>query len=161
MSAFKGWDAQALEALQKRGLTEQDKKRLKHAEQCAVPATEMPEISESRSQQLLIKEFAYRWPAIHATGALFAVPNQAKRGIANASRMKAEGMVKAVSDLILLWPSNGYHGAVIEMKTSKGKATIEQLTWQAERKASGYAAAVCHSVDEAIAFLRGYLNESK
>ena len=128
------------------------------AVECLKPVNEPAKIPETRVQQAFIKEFAFRWPQIYQTGALFAVPNEGKRSRATASRMKAEGMRKGVSDLVLLWPSNGFHGAVIELKTKGGKVDAEQLTWQAHRKQSGYAAVVCWSAEEAIEFCKQYLN---
>lgn len=148
------------EAMQARINASRDKnaERLyKKAIDCLKPVNEPAKIPETKIQQAFIREFAFRWPHIYQRGALFAVPNQGKRSRANASRMKAEGMVKDVSDLILLYPSNGYHGAVIEMKTSGGKVDIGQLTWQAYRREDGYAAVVCWSVEEAIEFCKQYL----
>lgn len=118
-------------------------------------------VSESKIQQAIIREFARRWPKIYATGALFAVPNQGKRGKATASRMKSEGMVAGVSDLILLWPSNGYHGAVLEMKIPGKKPSAGQCEWLMHREASGYMAAFEDSVEGGIRFFSDYLNNKK
>ena len=157
---FKGWDEQALEALKARGLTEVDKRRLKHAESCAVPAV-VPEVPETKIQQQLIRAFALKWPKIYASGALFAVPNQGKRSRATASRMKAEGMVKGVTDLILLWPANGYHGAMLEMKAPGGQVSKEQREWMQARAESGYKAGVEYSLEGGLAFFEQYLTETK
>ncbi len=154
---FKGWDSQALEALQKRGMTAQDQRRLTHAAACAVPAL-VPDETETKIQQRLIRAFALKWPHIYASGALFAVPNQGKRNRSTASRMKAEGMVKGVADLILLWPSNGYHGAVLEMKAADGKASDSQRDWLAARERSGYKTGVENSFEGGLKFFEDYLN---
>ena len=122
---------------------------------------EAPKVSETKVQQGVVKEFALRYPEIYSSGALFAVPNQGKRNRANASRMKAEGMVSGVADLILLWPVADYCGACIEMKEKGGKISPEQSVWLAQRKISGYAVAVCWSHEEAMKFFDDYLNNSK
>lgn len=156
------WTQQDIDRIKARQNTQQLQNAARlysKAVECLKPVNNPPVIPETRVQQAFIKEFAYRWPDIYQSGALFAVPNQGKRSRANASRMKSEGMVRAVSDLILLWPSNGYHGAVIEMKTKGGKVDSEQLNWQAHRRQSGYAAAVCWSAEEAINFCIEYLKK--
>lgn len=154
--SFKGWDTQALEALQKRGMTAQDQRRLTHAAACAVPAL-VPDETETKIQQQLIRAFALKWPHIYASGALFAVPNQGKRKKATASRMKAEGMVKGVADLILLWPSNGYHGAVLEMKAAGGIVSEAQSRWLAAREKSGYKSGIEYSLEGGLKFFEEYL----
>jgi hypothetical protein len=47
---------------------------------------------------------------------LFSIPNGGERGVANAARLKAEGVKSGVSDLCLPVPRRGYHGFFIEMK---------------------------------------------
>ena len=144
---FKGWTSENLEAAQKAALS----KRLDKA-------AKAPTVPETVIQQNVIKEFKLRWPAIYNTGALFATPNEGKRTRANASRMKAEGMVSGVADLVFLWPVGDYCGACVEMKSKVGKLRPEQKDWLKHREISGYATAVCYSEKEAIEFFDKYLN---
>lgn len=115
-------------------------------------------VSESQIQQAVIREFAHRWPKIYASGALFAVPNQGRRGKANASRMKAEGMVAGVADLILLVPRGGYNGACVELKAPGGKATKAQSEWLEARRKDGYYTMVAYGDTCAIQVFIDYLN---
>lgn len=100
-------------------------------------------------------------------GLLFAVPNGGARSKATAGKLKAEGVVPGVSDLILLVPQwfttwRGQEGCLfaglcIEMKTAKGRQSPEQKEWQAKVKSKGYEYAVCRSLDEFMAVVNGYL----
>lgn len=62
----------------------------------------------------------------------FAVPNGGKRDAKTGARMKYEGAVRGVADLILLIPKKGWASLCIEMKTPKGTQSEHQRTWQTE-----------------------------
>lgn len=97
---------------------------------------------------------------------LFHVPNGGSRSKIEGARFKAMGVKPGVSDLILLYPSRGFHGLCIEMKhdatglsdVAKAKMVSQEqnqfLTWQAE---AGYCCGVAYGYQEAIAALRWYL----
>lgn len=116
-----------------------------------------PKIAETDLQAQVIEWFAWKYPDIYKTGALIAIPNAGKRGRKAASQMKKEGLWKGASDLVLFWPSNGKHGAVLEMKTDGGKLRPEQMEWLAQRKASGYESGVAWNYAEATSFFENYL----
>jgi hypothetical protein len=77
---------------------------------------------------------------------LFAVPNGGFRGKATAGKLKAEGVVSGVSDLILLYPTIGYHGLCIEMKNEKGTQSARQKEWARAVRENGYAYMVIRSL---------------
>ena len=130
---------------------------------------------EHNLQCACVKWFAYQHPELQ--GLLFAVPNGGARSKATAGKLKAEGVVAGVADLILLVPkfivvhaennADGVEchvdlatltcGLCIEMKTSKGRQSPEQKEWQAKVEAHGYKYAVCHSLDEFINTINDYL----
>lgn len=97
---------------------------------------------------------------------LFHVPNGGSRSKIEGARFKAMGVRAGVSDLLLLYPSRGYHGLCIEMKhdaaglplpVKERMVSAEQnqfLTWQAE---AGYATGVAYGYDEAVLALKWYL----
>lgn len=62
----------------------------------------------------------------------FTVPNGGKRDAKTGARMKYEGAVRGVADLILLIPKKGWASLCIEMKTPKGTQSEHQRTWQTE-----------------------------
>ena len=114
-------------------------------------------------QSACVRWFNYQWPQY--SGLLFAVPNGGARSKATAGKLKAEGVVPGVADLILLVPKlmmiemNPFIlcALCIEMKTAKGRQSHEQKEWQAKVESKGYKYAVCHSLDEFMAVVNGYL----
>lgn len=123
--------------------------------------------AESRLQEACVRLF--RLEHRERAGLLFAVPNGARVGQAQARILKAEGMLSGVSDLILMVPASGYHALCIEMKMEEeiwkgGKRTLtrtyqrpEQRAFQAAVTAQGYAYEVVRSVDEFRALTSAYL----
>lgn len=123
---------------------------------------------EHQLQCACVRWFAYQYPQYN--GLLFAVPNGSYRSKATAGRLKAEGVVAGVSDLILLVPrcrasiteNNAAsieikHALCIEMKTAKGRQSPEQKIWQRLVEEHGYKYAVCRSLDEFIDTVEAYL----
>lgn len=131
---------------------------------------------EHNIQCACVRWFNLQWPQYR--GLLFAVPNGGARSKATAGKLKAEGVVPGVSDLILLVPRFGFPhiiegnadgmvsyvgtdelccGLCIEMKTAKGRQSPEQKEWQAKVEAQGYKYAVCHSLDEFMNTINNYL----
>lgn len=87
---------------------------------------------EHRLQAACVRWFRLQYPK-HSHN-LFAVPNGGKRDRVTAAKLKAEGVVAGVSDLILLLPRGPYHGLLIEMKTRTGRQAESQREWQAARR---------------------------
>ena len=121
---------------------------------------------EHNIQCACVRWFNYQWPEYH--GLLFAVPNGGARSKATAGKLKAEGVVAGVADLILLVPKwvkakddEGwkilFHALCIEMKTQKGRQSPEQIRWMERVAANGYKYAVCHSLEEFMAVVNGYM----
>ena len=69
---------------------------------------------------------------------LFAVPNGGRRDHITGARLKAEGVVAGVADLLLLVPSQQHHALCIEMKTVKGRQSPAQKEWQQHAETHGY-----------------------
>lgn len=62
---------------------------------------------------------------------LFAVPNGGRRSKSEASRLKSEGVVPGVSDMILLLPRGGHNSLCIEFKYGRNTQSARQKEWQA------------------------------
>ena len=136
---------QALERNRKRGTAPRmDNGDLEHDIQCSC-----------------IKWFRAQYPQLSKL--LFAVPNGGFRNKATAGKMKAEGVVAGVSDILLLVPNKLFHGLCIEMKWEKteydenGKAHVtrsyqseEQKEWMLAVENQGYRYVVCRSLDEFV-----------
>lgn len=87
------------------------------------------------------------------TVALVAVPNGGKRTPWAARQAKKEGLATGFPDIVALWPGGG--GAFIELKSATGRVSDNQADWLARLADMGHRAAVCRTVDDAVAFLRG------
>lgn len=100
---------------------------------------------EHELQGMCVDWFAWQYPKLR--GLLFAVPNGGYRSKTVAGKMKVEGVVAGVSDLVLLDPMGGAP-LLIEMKTAKGKQSLEQKEWQdtVERFLQHYV--VCRSLED-------------
>ena len=115
---------------------------------------------EHNIQCACVRWFNYQWPEYR--GLLFAVPNGGARSKATAGKLKAEGVVAGVADLILLVPFlqecvQYFNGLCIEMKTSKGKQSQEQKDWECKVRGQGYEYRVIRSLDEFIEVVDSYL----
>ena len=110
---------------------------------------------ESKLQQACIKWWNLQYPRHH--GLLFAIPNGGSRNIVTAVRLKGEGVISGVSDLILLMPNKDYHGLCIEMKYGKGKQQQSQKDWQTKVESQGYKYSVCNSIESFMKEINGYI----
>ena len=84
------------------------------------------------------------------------IPNEGKRSLSYAARMKRMGLRSGFPDLLVPLARGGYHGLFIEMKYGKNKTTKEQKEWLERLSAEGYACAVCYNAAEAIKTIEGY-----
>lgn len=115
-----------------------------------------PSDEEHRIQVSCVRWFRLKYP--HLFARLFAVPNGGRRDGVTGARLKAEGVLPGVADLILLVPNAKYHALLIEMKTPKGRQSDTQKWWEQEICADGeFKYVVCRSLDDFIREVEGYL----
>ncbi|GAB3889753.1 hypothetical protein GCM10028803_00120 [Larkinella knui] len=93
---------------------------------------------------------------------LFAIPNGGHRNKAVATKLKAEGVLAGVPDLLLAVPSGRFCGLFIEMKVryqdgSKNYASPEQKEVMAGLHKQGYQVATCYDLTEFILTINEYL----
>lgn len=123
---------------------------------------------ESAIQQVCVQWFRLRYPKL--AHVLVHVPNEGKRMVkmvrtatgyrqvcTGAAKLKAEGMVPGVADLLLLVPRGGFGCLAIEMKSKKGVVRDTQKEWAEKCKAAGNMYAICRSVDEFMEIVDNYL----
>lgn len=116
-----------------------------------------PHDDEHRLQVACVRWFKYQYPSI--AHALFAVPNGGRRDITTGAKLKAEGALAGVSDLILLKSNDKYGALLIEMKTPKGKQSQYQKQWEKDiTKHNEYKYIVCHSFEEFQKGVNEYLS---
>lgn len=114
-----------------------------------------PGDEEHRLQVACVQWFHYQYPN-HAHN-LFAVPNGGKRDKVTAAKLKAEGALAGVADLILLIQSKGYGALLIEMKTSSGRQADSQKAWQKAIEKDGYKYVICRSISDFIKEVNSYM----
>ncbi len=82
--------------------------------------------------------------------------NGVKLSKAQAGKALRQGMKKGVPDLFLPVKQGGFSGLYIEMKSAKGRISIEQSKFLKDVSDNGYAAFVCYSANEAIKRIEDY-----
>lgn len=104
---------------------------------------------------------------IEALELFFHIPNGGHRHPAVGAKLKAQGTKAGVPDLFLAVPRQvredgelvWKHGLFIELKRAgnEGRLSPSQGDWIARLREQGYAVAVCHGCEEAIAAILEYL----
>jgi hypothetical protein len=90
------------------------------------------------------------------------IPNEGKRSVHYAQKLKRMGMRKGVSDFFLPLPTTKHHGLWIELKRFKGsRETPEQKEWIQRMRSMKYKAEFAYGCDHAKQILIDYLQESK
>jgi hypothetical protein len=81
----------------------------------------------------------------------FAIPNGGLRNIRVAASLKAEGVKRGVPDICIMLP----YGRVgwMELKTTKGRQSLEQKGFEARCARIGHPYALVRSIDDAQAAL--------
>lgn len=99
-----------------------------------------PTASEHAHQRALVAWFRQTYP----DQTLFAIPNGGQRNPATAARLRAEGVLTGVPDLLWLearcW---------IEMKTPTGRLAPSQREFLARAEAAGYRTLVGYGFEDA------------
>ncbi|HZK84869.1 MAG TPA: VRR-NUC domain-containing protein [Desulfosporosinus sp.] len=89
---------------------------------------------------------------------LHAIGNgNARTNVIQGARMKREGVLAGVSDIMLPVSRNGYHGLYIELKVKGNTTSASQKWWIEQTTKQGYLAKVCYGWIEAKEVLEGYL----
>ena len=91
---------------------------------------------------------------------LFAVPNGEFRSQSTGAKLKEEGVLAGVSDLILLVPRKGYGALCIEMKTASNNSrqSLVQKMWQEDvERNNDYKYVICRSVNGFIEVVDEYM----
>lgn len=104
---------------------------------------------EDSLQQAVVQYIRLQYPHVLA----FHVPNGGKRGKWEASRLKKQGVLAGVSDILIFWL--GGHGA-IELKAGRNTTTPQQDYFGDRWEWAGGHYKVCRSVDEVAAALKDW-----
>ena len=111
---------------------------------------------ESQIQKNCVTWFRLQYPKIGRL--LFAVPNGGARNAKEAAIMKGEGVTAGVADLILLYPSGGFHSLCIEFKTpSKSSRHCRRAKVGVTARTSCNKYIVCRSLEDFQQVIRAYI----
>lgn len=91
----------------------------------------------------------------------FAIPNGGARNAVTGARLKAEGVLAGVPDLMIAEPRGYWAGLFVEMKTEKGRLSEAQSKMQRALIAKGYLFAVCRSFDDFRQIVKDYMAEGR
>jgi hypothetical protein len=112
-------------------------------------------VTESQIQIGCVRWFKYQYPQFSTL--LVHVPNGRRRHIRDAAKLKMEGVVAGVADLVLFVPSHGWHGLLIEIKTDKGRQSQSQKEWATNVISMGYRYQIAKSIDDFVLIIKEYL----
>lgn len=88
---------------------------------------------------------------------MYAIRNEGKRSYGLAVHEKKAGLKKAVPDICLPIPKGQFGALYIEMKSAKGKLSIEQQEYLRLLTKFGNRCVVCYNSDDAIDAIIEYL----
>lgn len=76
-----------------------------------------------------------------------------------AGKAKTSGMLPGVPDLFLPVKNSHFSGLYIEMKSSKGRVSVEQSRYLKCAAENGYSVVVCYSAVDAINTIKAHLEQ--
>lgn len=97
---------------------------------------------ESQLQQMCVRYFRYVYPQY----VIYAIPNGGFRNAIEAKRLKAEGVLAGVADLVIMLPKG--KSLYIEMKVKGNRQTENQKVFQDKAITLGHLYTVCYSFEE-------------
>lgn len=110
---------------------------------------------ESNTQRAFVQWFRLQW---REYGRLcFAVPNGGARNSVEASRLKAEGVMSGVADILITVPRGVYGCLGLEFKTQHGRQSDAQKAWAEAFTAAGNMYVVVRTVSEAARVANDYM----
>ena len=113
---------------------------------------------ESRMQVQCVKWFRLQYRQMGDL--LIHVPNGGSRDLRTAQRLKAEGVVPGVSDLVLFIPNLTHHGLFIELKIKPNKQSEHQKKWQLMVEAMNYKYVLVYSFEDFILQIQDYFDNA-
>ena len=113
-------------------------------------------MSEERLQSEVVKYISLQYPKAKYCASLGGQyqPYQSQR-----SKAISTGYSKGFPDLFIYEARNGYHGLALEIKTLKGRATIEQKEWIEALNERGFKAEVVKGLPAILDLIDSYMNE--
>lgn len=100
-----------------------------------------------RQDEHVLQSTCVRWfRYVYDDCMIFAIPNGGRRDNTTGARLKIEGVLAGVADLVVL--AQNRRAFFIEMKTQKGYQSAAQKEFQVRVTQMQFGYHVCHSFDE-------------
>jgi len=110
---------------------------------------------ESTEQIILVARIRQFYPGI----VVFAIPNGGNRSITEATRLKAEGVLAGVPDLMVAHATQDWNGLFIELKRAKGgTVSARQKAMMSRLENAGYCCLVAHGAEHGWQLFESYMN---
>lgn len=105
-----------------------------------------------------IHKTAMDWVRSHKelNGLVIHIPNEGRRSKRYGAVLRDLGMRAGASDLLIAMPRHGFGGAWIEIKSAKGRISVEQAAFQLDMSQQNYFVSVCWGIDETIKTISWY-----
>jgi hypothetical protein len=114
-------------------------------------------IAWARMQECVYPELCLLFAVINGAALTWHRDRRGRRYSPQAAKLKAEGMLPGIPDLVLPVARRGYGCLLIEMKAPGGKLSDDQAVMINCLRQSGNRAVVCYSAEEAINEIEWYL----
>lgn len=113
--------------------------------------------AEDKFQEACMKYIKMVYPDLLA----FHVPNGGSRNIREAAKLKRMGVLAGVSDILILTPTKGYHGVILELKTPTGKVQKSQEWFLDKAERNGYYTDIIRDLNTLSRSLKGLYGSGK
>lgn len=106
-----------------------------------------------------IQEGCVTWFRLqHPTRMIFSIPNGGTRRAYEVYRMKGQGLLPGVPDLMIPEPTSQHSGLFVEMKRKGGQTSQEQVEIMSKLKKRGYSVATCTSIGAFVSVVGEYFD---
>lgn len=126
-------------------------------------------MTEAQEQKEIISWFRNTYPQYkNCTRLSMNGVNKGKKSYITVNSLKAQGMTVGESDLCFLIPNKGFHGLLIELKSTvwnpkqmskkQRESHKKQLDYLEEMTGLGYVSTICIGKEAAIDTIKAYLD---
>jgi hypothetical protein len=88
---------------------------------------------------------------------IYHAGNEGKRSKITGHRLKMMGVRAGVPDLTICWAEGGYHGLYIELKSEKGKVSVDQKKTIDKLRKADYLVAISRTYEETVTLIYLYM----
>lgn len=88
-------------------------------------------------------------------------PNEGMRSAFQRFKITWLGVSPGLPDILFFFPMHGYHGLALEVKSKKGKATENQLTWLANLATCGWRTEIVNDMGQGQKIIDEYFKPRK